>query len=796
MQRHSALLLLLSLLAVNAYAVPINLGTASTFGLLAGSGITNTGSSVIDGDVGSSPTPAVTGFPPGIVTPPHVLYTAANAVTAQAQSDLTTAYNAAASAAPTGTLTGTDLGTFNAGFPLGPGVYFFASSAQLTGNLTLNGGGNPNAQWIFQIGSTLTAATNSSVSFINGASPCNVFWQVGSSAIIHTNSVFGGTIMALTSITLDGGTLNGRALARNGTVTISAAEFVNPTCLATPCVTIVKTADRAVASVGDVITYKYVVCNCGPASLTVSSVIDSQLGNITADFIAANGGASLASGACTPFNKTHTVVATDPSPLVNTVAVIASSGGTPVADTAQASVIISTLGPCVTMVKTANRTVASVGDFITYTFKVCNCGTAPLTVNSVVDSRLGDLTADFIAANSGTATLGTGLCTSFDEVYKVLATDPSPLTNTATVTASSLGRAPVTGSGQASVIINTPVGPCVTVVKKADRVVAAPGDVIAYTYTVCNCGPTTLTVNSVIDSRLGDLIADFIAANGGIATLEVGACVTFSKNYTVLLGDPSPLVNSITVNANSGAVVVTDTAQVSVNIPVGRKCFLPVTLAQQDWHNFCGSAPGVPGGLIFGTFQSVFAKYGFFGPIFTNQVMVGAPLNVAPPGSHLLVFTGTTMGLTQLCNFLPQTGPADRLWGTFINPSYLFSRTGVKTSNVLAGEVLALTLNIAYNDMRRMPRSKGYDLEKFILTQGVLKGKTVGQVWNIANAVLTGSPPCTFGLANTAALVDILKRINANYEFVDINTFIDDGYLLPNVPLGQPAPPHPMIVPF
>jgi hypothetical protein len=226
MKRHVVLLLLLSLLAVDAYAaVPIDLGTASSFGLLAGSGVTNTGASVINGDVGSAPTPAVTGFPPGVVN--GTLYTAANAVTAQAQSDLTVAYNAAAGAAPTATLTGTDLGFYNAGNPLSAGVYFFSSSAFLTGNLTLDGGGDPDAQWIFQIGSTLITAPNSSVEFINGATKCNVFWQVGSSATIDTNNVFAGNIMALTDITLNGGTLNGRALARNGAVTISSAETVN-----------------------------------------------------------------------------------------------------------------------------------------------------------------------------------------------------------------------------------------------------------------------------------------------------------------------------------------------------------------------------------------------------------------------------------------------------------------------------------------------------------------------------------------------------------------------------------------
>ena len=447
-----ALLLVLMLLAVNAYAVPINLGTASTFGLLGGSGVTNTGSSVINGDVGSSPTPAVIGFfPPGVVI--GTLYTTPNAVTVQAQLDLITAYNAAASAASTMVLTGTDLGTYNAGNPLGPGVYFFSSSAALTGNLTLNGQGNPNAQWIFQIGSSLTTATNSTVSFINGASPCNVFWQVGSSATIQTNSTFGGTIMALASITLNGGTLNGRALARNGAVTISAAEFVNTVCATGPCVTVAKTANRSVAAVGDPVIYTYTVCNCGVATLTVNSVVDSQLGNLTADFISANeGNPVLVAGACRSFDKSHTVVGGDAPVLTNSVAVDASIGGVHVTDTAQASVIVTTPGPCVIMVKTANRTAASVNDFVTYTFNVCNCGTVPLTVNSVVDSRLGDLTADFIAANGATSALGIGLCTSFEEVYRVRATDPSPLTNSVTVTAQA-DTTIVTSTDQATVAI-------------------------------------------------------------------------------------------------------------------------------------------------------------------------------------------------------------------------------------------------------------------------------------------------------------------------------------------------------
>jgi hypothetical protein len=156
------------------------------------------------------------------------LYTAANAVVGTAKSDLTAAYvDAAGRGCPaTNVLTGIDLG----GLTLGPGVYCFSSSALLTGTLTLAGTGSSNDVWIFQIGSTLTTATGASVSFTGGASPCQVFWQVGSSAVIQTGNSFAGVIMALTSITLDGGTLSGRALARNGAVTISGQETIVSGC--------------------------------------------------------------------------------------------------------------------------------------------------------------------------------------------------------------------------------------------------------------------------------------------------------------------------------------------------------------------------------------------------------------------------------------------------------------------------------------------------------------------------------------------------------------------------------------
>jgi large repetitive protein len=193
----------------------ISLGTAQSFGVLAGSTVTNTGATSVNGNVGVSPGSSVTGFPPGVVTGGTIHLN--DAVAAQAQNDVTTAYNAILGTACTVDLTGQNLG----GLTLTPGVYCFSSSAQLTGTLTLNALGNANALFIFKIGSTLTTASSSTVQVINPGTNCNIFWQVGSSATLGTGTSFVGNILALTSITLTtGANVSGRALARNGAVTM------------------------------------------------------------------------------------------------------------------------------------------------------------------------------------------------------------------------------------------------------------------------------------------------------------------------------------------------------------------------------------------------------------------------------------------------------------------------------------------------------------------------------------------------------------------------------------------------
>ncbi|MEO8289566.1 MAG: ice-binding family protein [Gaiellaceae bacterium] len=212
----------------------VGLGTADSFAVLAGQGITNTGESTITGDIGTFPNAAETGTGPcpgadcvNLTGTDH----AGDGVTQGAKADLTTAYNDAAGRTGASTIA-TELD----GATLVAGVYDSAAGTFLnSGTLTLDGQGDPYAVFIFQMSSTLITASDSTVNLINGARSCNIFWQVGSSATLGTDSTFRGTILALTQITVTTGvTVDGRVLARNDDVTLDTDTITRAGCAPRP----------------------------------------------------------------------------------------------------------------------------------------------------------------------------------------------------------------------------------------------------------------------------------------------------------------------------------------------------------------------------------------------------------------------------------------------------------------------------------------------------------------------------------------------------------------------------------
>lgn len=208
-----------------ALAATPSLGSAAGFAVLGASTVTCTNSSAVTGDVGVSPGTAITGFNPSCTLSGAIH--AGDTAAEQAHADLFTAFDDLAASECEHDLTGQDLG----GQTLAPGVYCFDTTAGLTGDLTLDGGGNKEGVWIFQLGTAITTAPKSSVVMAGGGSPCNVFWQVGSSATLGTGTAFAGNVLAAASVTLvSGSTLVGRALALNAAVTSDGNDISIGSC--------------------------------------------------------------------------------------------------------------------------------------------------------------------------------------------------------------------------------------------------------------------------------------------------------------------------------------------------------------------------------------------------------------------------------------------------------------------------------------------------------------------------------------------------------------------------------------
>ena len=312
-------------LAGDAPPAPVatNLGTAAAFSVLGGSAVTNTGPSVLTGDLGVAPGTAITGFPPGTLT--GTIH-AGDAVAAQGEADTSTAYTTLAGRASNVNLTGQDL----AGLTLTPGVATFNSAAGLSTNgvLTLDGQGDPNSEFVFQVGSALTTGSASKIQLINGAQACHAFWQVGSSATLGTGSAFLGSVLANTSISADtDATVQGSLLAMNGAVTLDSNTLSTATCAAAPDLSVTETPTPAsLPAPGGSFAYTVVVTNTGTTPVTLTSLTDTAYGDLAGAGTCATGGtiAAEASYTCTysePYTSAGGTSKTDTVTAVGTDAV-------------------------------------------------------------------------------------------------------------------------------------------------------------------------------------------------------------------------------------------------------------------------------------------------------------------------------------------------------------------------------------------------------------------------------------------------------------------------------------------
>ena len=365
------------------------LGAAQSFAVLGASTVTNTGTSAIVGNVGVSPGTAITGFPPGIITGGALQ--AGNALAASAHADLVTAYGEIAGevSPPANDLTGTDLG----GLTLAPGIYHFDTSASLAAatTLTLNAEGNPNARFDFQIGTTLITGSNSVINLINGAQADNVYFQVGTSATLGTDTAFEGNILADQSVTLTTGASmqDGRALALVGAVTMDT----NLVSAAEADVSVTKTTAGGPVVAGTTVAYTVTVANAGPnaaQSVALSDLVpadttfvsDTQTSGPTFSLTTpATGGtgtingtiATLAVGASATFSVVVLVSPSTPSgtTISNTANVSSATSDPNLANnTATVTSVSSTLAD-LSAAKTGAPGPVFAGDTYAYTITLC-----------------------------------------------------------------------------------------------------------------------------------------------------------------------------------------------------------------------------------------------------------------------------------------------------------------------------------------------------------------------------------------------------------------------------------------
>jgi uncharacterized repeat protein (TIGR01451 family) len=587
--RFVPLLVILSLLAM--LVIPpmsmaastnwVDLHTATDFAVMAGSTITNTGSSVIKGNIGLSPGSAVTGFPPGN-EPTGAMYID-NAGAIQAQTDLLTAYNDAAAQTPAVDLTGQDLGLLA---PLTPGVYNFSSSAQLTGRLTLDGQNQTDPIFVFQIGSTLTTAVSSEVYLENGATPCRVFWQVGSSATLGVNSIFRGTIMANTSITANTGvTVHGRLLAMNAAVTLDTDTITDAICSdhedipavgpasSTATLTVVKLVDNTAGGTEAPSDFNLYVTSSGVA--VTDPLPGSEAGTA---YILPPGTYAVDENASTGYTESSV-----PSDVVlgagDAATITITNTYTPTAVPGSSTAILN-------VVKTVAGGSEVPADFSLYVknssgVDVAGPAAGAASPGTPYTLAAGTYVVGEVASAGYTASYGSTDPASIGGSITLIPGEDATVTITNTYT-------PTGGGGGTS-----PIRPMIKVIKTPNpTALTGPGSV-TFTYTVTNPGTVTLSGVSVTDTPLGPATyvsgdvnhdnlleptetwiytittnLDATTTNTATATGSAnGLTATNIASVTVVVTSPAVITPVITPPAVTPPVVVTPVAPVS-SVPV------------------------------------------------------------------------------------------------------------------------------------------------------------------------------------------------------------------------------------
>lgn len=417
-----ALIFILGMPTVAFAAQPtVDLGTTSTFAVLAGSGVTSIGPTTINGsaggDIGISPGSALTQTPLIVKTGTDHLN---DATAIQAQIDLTAAYIDAAGRTPVIRIP-TELG----GTTLTPGVYDSASGTfEITGTLTLDALGDPDGVFIFKTATTLNTAGASKVVLSNGARYCRTFWQVGSSATLGIDSTFVGHIFALTSITATtGAKIQGQLLARNGAVTLDSNTITNGICAVAPAakppsnsrpmshpplINIIKIPlPLALTSGSGLVTYTYTVTNPGDTSLSNVRVTDDKISLVSY----VSGDANSDNLLQTSETWIYTSQATLDTTTTNTATAKGSSGGMTATDVAYATVAVSDIiPPLINVTKIPSPLALDFGKgLVTYTYRVTNPGEVSLSNIRITDDKIslinyvsGDVNSDLLLQPSET----------------------------------------------------------------------------------------------------------------------------------------------------------------------------------------------------------------------------------------------------------------------------------------------------------------------------------------------------------------------------------------------------------